>query len=156
MHFSIYTCSVFVSKLREMDSKNSRALSLDILRSLSWPSKSKSLAPDSVISLASYRAAFKLCNLEDMLKSIIELLPPISSSSISTSDDCIALYIIYAIFSNSLTAYPEASYNFFGFRTIRALLAKSWHTWRMKLTRSFSSSMSSLMSILGSYRYANQ
>jgi len=104
MHFSMYTCSVFVSKFLEIDSKNSKALSLDCLSSLSWPRRSKSLAPDSVISLASYLAAFKLWSLELMLKSIMELLPPMSSSSIRLSLDCIALYIIVAILSSSFTA----------------------------------------------------
>lgn len=151
MHFSIYTCSVLVSKFLDIDSRNSNALSRESFRSRSWPSKSKSFAPDSVISLASYLAAFKLWSLELMLKSIMEELPPISSSSMRLSLDCMALYIIVAIFKSSLTAYPEASYSFLGFRTILALLAKSWHTYLMKLTRSFSSSISSLMSILGSY-----
>ena len=100
---------MLVSRFLDIDSRNSNALSRDILRSLSCPSKSKSLAPDSVISLASYLAAFKLCNLELTLKSIIELLPPISSSSMRPSLDCMALYIILEIFSSSFTAYPVAS-----------------------------------------------
>lgn len=145
-----------MSRFLEIDSRNSRALSRDIFSSLSFPSKSKSLAPDSVISLASYLAAFKLCNLELILKSIIEPLSPTSSYSIILSLDCIALNIMEAILSSSLTANPDASYSFLGFRTIRALLAKSWQICLIKLTRSFSSSISSLISIFGSYLYANQ
>ena len=54
---------------------------------------SKSFAPLSVISVASWRAAFKFYSFDEVLKSIICVL---SSSSI-TSLDYIALYIIYAI-----------------------------------------------------------
>ena len=66
----MYCCSVLVSKFLEIESKNSNAFSRDYLRSLSCPNKSNNLAPDSVISLASYLAAFRLCNLEFILKSM--------------------------------------------------------------------------------------
>ena len=36
----MYTCSVFVSKFLEIESKNSRALSLDYFKSFSYPNKS--------------------------------------------------------------------------------------------------------------------
>ena len=114
-----------MSRFLDIDSRNSSALSRDCFSSRSYPSKSNNLAPDSVISLASYLAALRLCNLELMLKSIIELLSPKPSSSMMFSLDCMALYIIVAIFKSSFTANPEASYNFFGLRTILALLAKS-------------------------------
>ena len=109
MHFSMYTCSVFVSRFLEIESKNSRALSLDYFKSFSWPNRSNNFAPDSVISLANYLAAFKLWSFELVLKSIIEFYPLMSSSSIMFSLDYIALYIIVAIFNNSLTAKPVAS-----------------------------------------------
>jgi hypothetical protein len=67
----MYTCSVFVSKFLEIESKNSSALSLDYFKSFSYPNKSYSLAPDSVISVANYLAALRLCNLDVILKSII-------------------------------------------------------------------------------------
>jgi hypothetical protein len=91
IHFSMYYCSVFVSRFLEIESRNSSAFSLAFLSSLSIPSMSKSLAPVSVISVASYLAAFKLCNFEDVLKSIIWVL---LSSSSYRSVDFIALYII--------------------------------------------------------------
>jgi hypothetical protein len=51
---------VLVSRLREIESKNSNALSLDYFKSFSYPKRSNNFAPDSVISLANYLAAFKL------------------------------------------------------------------------------------------------
>jgi len=53
IHFSIYYCSVLVSKFLEIESKNSKALSLEAFNSFSRPSMSKSFAPLSVISVAS-------------------------------------------------------------------------------------------------------
>jgi hypothetical protein len=108
IHFSMYACSVFVSRFLEIESRNSRALSLESFNSFSWPRRSYSLAPDSVISVASYLAAFKLWSFELTLKSIRAVWWESSSSRIF-SELYIALYIIVAILSISLTAYPEAS-----------------------------------------------
>jgi len=53
------------------------------------------------------------------------MLPdPRSSSSAKLSLDYIALYIIVAILSSSLTALPEASYSILGFMIILAFEAK--------------------------------
>ena len=153
MHFSMYCCSVLVSRFLEIESKNSNAFSLDCFKSFSCPRRSNNLAPDSVISVASYLAALRLWSFEFILKSI---LWPLDSSSSRLSLLCMALYIIYAIFSNSFTAYPWASYSFLALRVILALEAKSWQTDLIKRTRSFSSSISSEISALGSYLKANQ
>jgi len=100
---------VFVSRFLEIESRNSRAFSRESLSSRSWPSRSYSLAPDSVISVASYLAALRLCSFELMLKSITPLDPASSSSRHMSSEYCMALFIMVAILSNSLTAYPLAS-----------------------------------------------
>ena len=85
-----------------MLSKNARALSLASFKSFSLDNKSKSLAPDSVISLASSLADFKFCNFVFKLKSSPVYI--LLDSFISVVDDVCALYSIDAIFKSSLTA----------------------------------------------------
>ena len=96
--------SLLLSKFLVMLSKNSIDLALSSESCFSLPSKSKSFAPESVISFPSYLVPFKLFNLVGRMNSW--------TSSLVFSVNIYALYSILAIFCISETALLLAMYSF--------------------------------------------